>query len=143
MAEDHDLLLVEWLGILSELWKAVGKPLEKDRLEVYRHSLGEVPLGLLELAVRRVIRENTYHVVPPPGVVWSAVRQELGDPWDIRLALEDWAENGWGRRCQDGLPYDPGNISWLTDWALNDSMPGEKKQEIDVFSKVERWRKGL
>jgi hypothetical protein len=54
--------------------------------------LGEVPLGLLDLAVRRVIRENVYHVVPLPGVVWAAVQRELGDPWDVRLAMEVWVE---------------------------------------------------
>jgi len=27
-----------------------------NRLQVYRQSLGEVPLGLLELAVRRTLR---------------------------------------------------------------------------------------
>ncbi len=95
MAEADDLLLEEWLGVLAQLWTAAGKPLEADRLEVYRQSLGEVPLGLLELAVRRVIRENVYHVVPLPGVVWGAVRRELGDPWDIRMAMEEWVE----RRC--------------------------------------------
>mgnify|MGYP001453059296 FL=1 len=95
MGEDHDLLLVEWLGVLSEMWKAVGKPLEKDRLEVYQQALSDVPMGLLALAVRRVIRENTYNVVPPPGVVWAAVRQELGEPWDIRMAMEDWVERRW------------------------------------------------
>ena len=42
---------------------------------MYRQSLGEVPLGLLEREVRRVIRENVYHVVPLPGVVWAAVRR--------------------------------------------------------------------
>jgi len=31
----------------------------------------------------RVIRENTYNVVPLPGVVWATVRRELGEPWDI------------------------------------------------------------
>jgi hypothetical protein len=36
--------------VLAELWTAAGKALEADRLEVYRNSLGEVPLGLLELA---------------------------------------------------------------------------------------------
>ena len=75
MAEADDLLLEEWLGVLAELWTAAGKPLEADRLQVYRQSLGEVPLGLLELAVRRVIRENVVHVVPLPGVVWAAVRR--------------------------------------------------------------------
>ena len=99
MAEAADLLLEEWLGVLAELWTAAGKPLEADRLKVYRQSLGEVPLGLLELAVRRVIRENVYHVVPLTGVVWAAVRREVGDPWYIRLAIEDWA---FSRRAMVG-----------------------------------------
>ncbi|MCX6983175.1 MAG: hypothetical protein NT118_00300 [Lentisphaerae bacterium] len=85
--------------MLAELWTAAGKPLEADRLKVYRQSLGEVPLGVLELAVRRVIRENVYHVVPLPGVVWAAVRRELGDPWDVRLAMEDWV---FSRRAMVG-----------------------------------------
>jgi len=97
MVEADDLLLEEWLGVLVELWTAAGKPLEADRLEMYRNSLGEVPLGLLEVAVRRVIRENVYHVVPLPGVVWEAVRRELGYPWDVRIAIEDWVERRWGR----------------------------------------------
>jgi hypothetical protein len=87
-----------FMGVLAELWTAAGKALEADRLQVYRQSLGEVPLGLLELAVRQVIRENVYHVVPLPGVVWTAVRRELGDPWDIKLAMEDWVERRWGRK---------------------------------------------
>jgi hypothetical protein len=95
MAEAEHLLMEEWLGVLAELWTAVGKPLEPDRLQVYRQALGEVPLGLLELSVRRVIRENTYNVVPLPGVVWAAVRKELGDPWDIRQGMEGWAESRW------------------------------------------------
>jgi hypothetical protein len=52
---------------------------------------------LQELAVRRVIRENVCHVVPLPGVVWAAVRRELGEPWDVRMAMEDWVERRWGR----------------------------------------------
>jgi hypothetical protein len=62
-----------------------------------RNLLGEVPLGLLELALRRVIRENTYNVVPLPGVVWAAVRRELGEPCEIGLAMENWVERKWQR----------------------------------------------
>jgi hypothetical protein len=50
VSEGYDLALEEWLGVLAELWTAAGKPLETDRLEVYGQSLGEVPLGLLEMA---------------------------------------------------------------------------------------------
>ena len=53
---------------------------------------------MLELAVQRVIQENTYNVVPMPGMVWAAVRKELGDPWDVRMAMEDWVDRRWGRK---------------------------------------------
>jgi hypothetical protein len=43
------------------------------------------------------------------------------------------------RKWQDGRLYDPGNISWLTDWALNESMPGEKNQKQDVAAIMERF----
>ena len=56
-------------GVSAWAVGGAGKPLEADRLQVYRQSLGEVPLVLLERAVRRVIRENVVHVVPLTGVV--------------------------------------------------------------------------
>ncbi|HMN12793.1 MAG TPA: hypothetical protein PKD55_10765 [Bellilinea sp.] len=28
-----------------------------------------------------------------------------------------------GRRTRDGRPYAPGNIAWLTEWAVNDEIP--------------------
>ncbi len=74
--------------MLAELWTAAGKPLEADRLKVYRQSLGEVPLGLLERAVRRVIRENVYPVGPLPGMVWAAVRRTLGYTLRVRCASQ-------------------------------------------------------
>ncbi|MFA5874609.1 MAG: hypothetical protein WC832_11655 [Anaerolineales bacterium] len=43
MAEADHLLLEEWLGVLAELWTAVGKPLKADRLQVYRNSLAPAP----------------------------------------------------------------------------------------------------
>ena len=97
MAQVNDAALKEWLGVLAELWKAVGKPLDVDRLKVYRMSLETVPLGLLELAVRRVIRENVYNVVPLPGEVWGAVRRELGDPRDVGEAIEEVIRRKNGR----------------------------------------------
>jgi len=51
MSEEYDLALEEWLGVLAELWTAAWKPLEADRLQVYRQSLEEVSLGLLVTAV--------------------------------------------------------------------------------------------
>ncbi len=30
-----------------------------------------------------------------------------------------------GRKRLDGRPYDPGNLTWLTEWALNGSIPSQ------------------
>lgn len=45
-----------------------------------------------------LIREYGYHVVPLPGVVWEAVRKEMGAPQDVRLAIENWVARRWGRK---------------------------------------------
>ena len=69
-------------------------------MQVYRQSLGEVPLGLLELAVRRVIRENVVHVEPLPGVVWaasSATRVAETAGWRLDTALASGG-GSWGIR---------------------------------------------
>ena len=88
----EEMAMMEWLGVLTRLWDAIGKPLDADRLEVYRRELGDVPFGLLEKAVSRVIRENTYSNVPPVGTIWAAVRKELGNPSDLEDAIRRWDE---------------------------------------------------
>jgi hypothetical protein len=104
----HQAALEDWLGVLAELWTAVGKPLDAERLKVYQKSLETIPLGLLELAVLRAIRENTYQLVPPPGALWAALRKELGDPQDVHAAIEAWCEERWGKiqwlRYRNDLP---------------------------------------
>ena len=95
MNTDYESPMEEWLGVLAELWTAVGKPIEEDRLKVYQKVLEDVPLGLLELAIKRVIQENDYQVVPVPGVVWAAVKKELGNPYDIKMAIESWLDQKW------------------------------------------------
>jgi hypothetical protein len=93
----HQAAMEEWLGILAQLWTAIGKPIDADRLDLYGKALEDVPLGLLESAVARVIRENVYSVVPPPGVVWKAVEKELGNPHDVLAAIEKWKDDFWSR----------------------------------------------
>ena len=91
----HQAAMEEWLGVLAQLWTAIGKPIDAERLELYGRHLKGVPLGLLERAVKRVLRENVYLVVPPPGVVWAALREELGNPRDLNAAIEAWLEALW------------------------------------------------
>jgi len=102
MNSDCETLLEEWLAVLAELWTAAGKPVDAARLKVYQRTLEDIPLGLLELAVHRVIRENTWQVVPTPGAVWSAVKRELGNPGNVSLAMEQWVERRW---CSHSDPF--------------------------------------
>jgi hypothetical protein len=45
-----------------------------------------------------------------------------------------------GRKRQDGRPYDLGNITWLTEWAMNGSVPqsGKKKDQTEIIRRVAR-----
>jgi hypothetical protein len=95
MSADYETPMEEWLGVLALLWTAVGKPIDEERLKVYQKALEIVPLGLLEQAVKRVIRENDYQVVPVPGVVWAAVKKEVGNPYNVEEAIEKWLEEKW------------------------------------------------
>lgn len=90
--------LEEWLTVLSRLWTAYDKPLDPDRLALYQRTLAIVPMGLLELAIDRVIREHVYNSVPTVAQVWAAVRKELGNPHDIDQAISAWCDARW-RRC--------------------------------------------
>jgi hypothetical protein len=80
----------EWLSVLMQLWTAIGKPVEPERLKVYRDQLSIVPLGLLELAITRVMQENTWSNVPPVGTIWQAIRKILGNPYDLTGELSVW-----------------------------------------------------
>ena len=49
-------------------------------------------------------------------------REKLDDAALRTYLMPYWL--AWSsRRRQDGRLYDPGNISWLTEWALNESIP--------------------
>lgn len=90
--EIYQAAMEEWLSVLTQLWTAYDKPLDPERLTLYQKMLGEVPLGLLEKAVKRVIREHKYNSVPAVGDVWSAIRKELGNPYDIDQAIQAWCD---------------------------------------------------
>jgi hypothetical protein len=82
----------EWLGILAQLWIAIGKPIEQDRLNIYAAQLEDVPMGLLEKAIDRLLKEHIYSNVPNVGVIWEILRKELGDPYDLKQAIADWPD---------------------------------------------------
>lgn len=87
--EIYQAAIEEWLGVLAKLWVAFDIPLEPVRLVIYQNALN-LPLGLLELAVDRAIRDHHYKSVPIISEVWDALRAELGNPYDLNQAIEQW-----------------------------------------------------
>jgi hypothetical protein len=66
------------------------------------------------------------------------------DDQALAQSLEPYWQAWSSRKRQDGRPYDPANISWLTDWALNETIPGDKRAAPEqrgkaVSDKVERF----
>ena len=85
----------EWLDILAQLWTAFGKTVDDGQMIIYQRSLSVLPLGLLDAAVQRVIREHDFNNVPTVAEVWKAVRKELGNPVDLDRAIEIWCDQLW------------------------------------------------
>lgn len=79
----------EWLAVLTRLWDAIGKPVDMKRLMAYKQELGDIPLGLLEDAVSKVLRDNDWNTVPTIGAIWKAVEylnagSEIYDDYIVR-----------------------------------------------------------
>lgn len=88
----------DWYRVLARLWPAFGKPLDETMLAIYGQELADVPLGLLERGISRVIREHKFSTVPTVAEVWSAVRRELGEPrGDILRSIDHWGDALWAR----------------------------------------------
>jgi hypothetical protein len=99
-----DELLVEWLEILQGLWIAVGKPVDDQRLKLYFEELRTIPLGLLELAIRRLRRaESVYLVVPTLGAIFKAIDKELEEANCI--TPEDWADSHFRKFLETSRKY--------------------------------------
>jgi hypothetical protein len=56
------------------------------------------------------------------AVRFLRLRQKLDDKALVKYLVPYWL--AWSSRKRvDGRPYDPGNITWLVEWALNGSIP--------------------
>lgn len=97
--EIYAMAMAEWQNVLVRLWTAFQKKPTPDQLELYVEQLEDIPLELLEKAVRRAIRDYRYGNVPSVHDVWEALRKEMGlDPHhDILLEIKDWHALQWER----------------------------------------------
>jgi hypothetical protein len=62
------------------------------------------------------------------------------DDHELAMILAPFWKAWSSRKRLDGQPYDPGNINWLTEWALNKSIPpGREKKELTAKERVDHW----
>lgn len=97
--DQDDEFLKEWLSVLARLWTAYGKLPDADRMTLYRDMLSKIPMGLLEKAIDHVVQEHVYNSVPTVADVWQAVRKELGNPYDMDQAIQEWCDRRWRAIC--------------------------------------------
>ena len=67
--DSYKELKAEWMGILTQLWDAFGKPVNVKQLQTYAKILGDVPLGVLEHTISEVIKRHEYNSVPTIGEI--------------------------------------------------------------------------
>ncbi|WP_322792943.1 hypothetical protein [Bellilinea sp.] len=85
----HEHARSEWLAVLSRLWIAIGREVDKRQLLVYEQALGMLPLGLLELAVNEVLYQHRYTSVPTIADVAEMARRIAGVA-SLHQAGEAW-----------------------------------------------------
>jgi hypothetical protein len=113
----------------------------------------ELPRSPLEAMVQpdiRVFMAATEGMIPGLSqyrAVMDAVRilreREKLDDGALAAYLKPFWLAWTGRRRQDGRPYDRGNISWLTEWALNGVVPhsASGQEHAAVIKEVARRKK--
>jgi hypothetical protein len=72
--EIYQEAVAEWTGVLTQLYDAIGKPVDKKQLAVFIKQLGRVPLGLLEQAISEILQNHSYNNVPTLGEIWKAIK---------------------------------------------------------------------
>ena len=76
----YNLAYSEWVGVITQLWTAIGQPVDVPRLNVYIKNLRAVPMGILEESIKQLMIENTYNSVPSLGSIWDVIKRLFGRP---------------------------------------------------------------
>jgi hypothetical protein len=102
----------------------------KPGSEMGEGILPRTPREAMENGDVRVFMEVTGGRIPGVSqyqAVIEAVRLVRGRRQLEEAGLRDFLRPFWlawsSRKRKDGRPYDPGNITWLTEWALNGQIP--------------------
>ena len=80
--------------------------------------------------------------LPQYGVVIDSVRllrerERLADAALVKYLMPFWL--AWrSRRRKDGREYDQGNITWLTEWAVNGTIPNQQAESQSETAEIIR-----
>ena len=96
-AEIKSLLTKEWSDLFDALWYAIGKPIDQKQKAVYARALSNIPYGLLDKAINKVLQEHKYSNIPTIAEIINAVRSVLGISSDANLEnnIAIWKNNVW------------------------------------------------
>jgi len=83
---------MEWLKILSRLWIAIGREPDPRQIAIYEHSLGYLPMGLLEETINELLFRHRYNSIPTIAEIAEMAKQIAG-VGDVRRAGEVWLAN--------------------------------------------------
>ena len=68
----------DWVNVLTQLWSAIGKPINDKQLRVYAEQLGDVPLEVLEKVITAVLKQHKYNTVPTLAEIWAVIDRDFG-----------------------------------------------------------------
>ena len=96
-AEIKSMLMKEWSDLFDALWYAIGKPIDQKQKSVYARALSNIPYGLLDKAINKVLKEHKYSNIPTIAEIINAVRSVLGISSDANLEnnIAIWKNNAW------------------------------------------------
>lgn len=86
-------IMQEWTNVVASLWVAIGKPIDSQRLSLYCREFSQVPLGLLEKSIKRLMHETVYQVIPTIGEIQRVINKELHEANCVDYS--DWVAREW------------------------------------------------
>jgi len=94
-AEINKDATLDWANTLRPLWTAAGKPIDKEQYSAYLKALNDVPIGLLEQAVKRILNAHIYANIATIGEIRREVNSILNETQTY--SIEEWIEQGWNK----------------------------------------------
>lgn len=60
----HRAVKVRIIAALARLWQAIGKPVNKDQMQIYYHTFANYPPEVVENGVESILKKHRYSNIP-------------------------------------------------------------------------------